>query len=268
MPPRSRLSFWPSDSTQPSSGGLKPCSCPAPASPCAPPGRAGSWGGSAWPPAPCLPRRSSPRGLRCVCACIHLTPVCPHILPLAVSSFSPRPFLPPPTPCPRGFSLGSPGSASSALVPSPNLPGCAGRGVLAAAEGEPAACAAPPQPQNNACRCQGDPNIFGGGAQEAIKNLQGCSEPGCPLEGRGMGESSRARRGKTSCPLPTPTSTEHGGGCSAGHVGREREERGLLRGQELCVIATAFLGRPGGGAGDAGMPRRAPCPGGARHAAG
>lgn len=71
-----------------------------------------------------------------------------------------------PPPCPRGFSLGSPGSASSALVPSPNLPGCAGRGVLAAAEGEPAACAAPPQPQNNACRCQGDPNIFGGGLRK------------------------------------------------------------------------------------------------------
>lgn len=106
----------------------------------------------------------------------------------------------------------SPGAVSKP----PRLRGARGAGCCR--RGACSLCCPPPTPEQ-CLPMPGRPQYLWGGAQEAIKNLQGCSEPGCPLEGRGMGESSRARRGKTSCPLPTPTSTEHGGDAQQGTWG-------------------------------------------------
>lgn len=157
-----------------------------------------------------------------------------------------------------GAGKGSPSSAASALPPSPNLPGCAGRGVLAAGKGEPAACAAPPPPQNDASRCQGDPNI--GGSSESHKKSVGLIRAWLPPRGAWDGGEQPGARGEDLVPASHPKPLPSMGGMLSRACRGAREERGLLRGQELCAIATAFWGG-GGVAGGAGMPRRAPCPG-------
>lgn len=78
-----------------------------------------------------------------------------------------------PPPCPRGFSLGSPGSASSALVPSPNLPGCAERGGAGCCRRGACSLCCPPNPRTMPPDARETPISLGGGAQKAIKNLQG-----------------------------------------------------------------------------------------------
>lgn len=171
MPPF-QAGFSPADSTQPSSRGLKPCSCPAPASPCAQQRRKISTPRPCWQlgglclaphplPAPLLLATGAALRLR-----LHPSHPClsPHPSSRCVlvqsTSFPPSP--------PRvlgDFLLGPQAAPAQPWCRLQTSPAARSEGVLAAAEGEPAACAAPPTPEQ-CLLMSGRPQYLWGGLRK------------------------------------------------------------------------------------------------------
>lgn len=210
MPPF-QAGFSPADSTQPSSRGLKPCSCPAPASPCAQQGRKISTPRPCWQLGGlCLAPRPLPAPLLLATGAalrLRLHPSHPCLSPhpssrcVLVQSTS---FPPPPPPCPRGFSLGSPGSASSALVPSPNLPGCAERGGAGCCRRGACSLCCPPNPRTMPPDVRETPISLGGGGSESHKKSAGMIRAWLPPQGVRDGGEQPGTQGEDLVPASHP----------------------------------------------------------------